>query len=87
MTSFTTSPTTGWFSADDCSVDDFAAIVRQQTDLSDYAYADAVEQNVLIYGAAFATASYTPEERAVQAELIRALSRRPRHRGLQGRLR
>ena len=48
MTAFTAPCTTGWLSAADCSIDDFAALVDQQTYLSDYPYADAVERNVLI---------------------------------------
>ena len=46
----TAARTTRWLSTADCSLDDFVAIVEQQTDLSDYPYADAVEQKVLIYG-------------------------------------
>ena len=51
MTTFTATRATGWLSTDDCSIEDFAALVDQQTNLSDYPYADAVERNVLIYGA------------------------------------
>jgi hypothetical protein len=45
MTASTASRTTGWLSAADCSIDDFAALVDQQTHLSDYPYADAVERS------------------------------------------
>ena len=73
-----TSSTTGWFSAADCSVDDFAAIVDQQTDLSDYPYADAVERNVLVYGEKLRAAVGDASGRvAVQSELVRALTEGP----------
>ncbi len=39
-----------WFSEDSCRLEDFIAVVGKKTKLEDYAYADAVEQNVLIYG-------------------------------------
>jgi ectoine hydroxylase-related dioxygenase (phytanoyl-CoA dioxygenase family) len=78
MTSITVARTTGWLSAADCSIDEFAALVEQRTQLPDYPYADAVERNVLIYGeklrAAVATA---PGRAAVQAELMRALTDGP----------
>jgi len=78
MTAFTASCTTGWLSAADLLIDDFAALVDQQTYLSDYPYADAVERNVLIYGqklrAAIGTTSGRP---AAQTELMRALTDSP----------
>jgi len=78
MTSFTASRTSGWLSAADCSVDDLAALVGQQTRLSDYPYADGVESNVLIYGEKLRAAVGTASGRtAVQAELMRALSDGP----------
>ncbi len=59
-------------------IDDFAALVDQQTYLSDYPYADTVELNVLIYGqklrAAIGTTSGWP---AAQTELMRALTDGP----------
>ena len=59
-------------------IDDFAALVDQQTYLSDYPYADAVERNVLICGqklrAAIGTTSGRP---AAQTELMRALTDGP----------
>ena len=78
MTAFTASRTTGWFSAADCSIDDFAAIVEQETHLSDYPYADAVERKVLIYGEKLGAAIGSESgRRAVQTELIRALTDGP----------
>ncbi|MGY3320817.1 phytanoyl-CoA dioxygenase family protein [Arthrobacter sp. TE12232] len=67
-----------WFDEGICKLDDFIALVSQETRLEDYAYADAVERNVLIYGNRLRNYVDTPEERAdVQAELIRALSTGP----------
>ena len=78
MTTFTASRTTGWLSAADCSIDDFAALVDQQTHLSDYPYADAVERNVLIYGEKLRAAiGITSGRTAVQTELMRALTDGP----------
>ena len=78
MTVSTASRTTGWLSAADCSVDDFAALVDQQTDPVDYPFADAVDRNVLIYGEKLRTALGSASGRAtVQAELIRALTDGP----------
>jgi ectoine hydroxylase-related dioxygenase (phytanoyl-CoA dioxygenase family) len=78
MTAFPASRTTGWLSADDCSIDDFAALVEQQTHLSDYPHADAVEGNVLVYGRKLRAARGTTAGRpGVQAELIRALTDGP----------
>ena len=67
-----------WFDENNCKLEDFVAVVSQETRLEDYAYADAVEQNVLIYGNRLRNYVDTPDERAdVQAELIRALSTGP----------
>ena len=67
-----------WFDENNCKLEDFVAVVSQETRLEDYAYADAVEQNVLIYGNRLRNYIDTPDERAdVQAELIRALSTGP----------
>ena len=74
----TASLTTGWLSAKDCSIDDFAVLVDQQTHLSDYPYADAVERNVLIYGDKLRDAVRTTASRAaLQTELMRALTDGP----------
>ena len=64
MTAFTASRGAGWLSAADCSIDDFAALVDQQTHLSDYPYADAVEGNVLIYGEKLQAALGATSDRA-----------------------
>ena len=78
MTAFTASRTTGWFSAADCSIDEFAALVDQQTHLADYPYADAVARNVLIYGEKLRAATgNTAGRAAVQTELMRALTDGP----------
>ena len=78
MTVFTVSRATGWLSAADCSIDDFVGVVEQQTYLSDYPYADAVEQNVLIYGEKLRAAIGTTSGRAaVQTELMRTLTDGP----------
>jgi ectoine hydroxylase-related dioxygenase (phytanoyl-CoA dioxygenase family) len=67
-----------WFDEGSCKLQDFITLVTQETRLEDYPYADAVEQNVLIYGKRLHNYLNTPEERAdVQAELIRALSTGP----------
>jgi ectoine hydroxylase-related dioxygenase (phytanoyl-CoA dioxygenase family) len=78
MTSITVAPATGWLSAADCSIDEFAALVEQRTQLPDYPYADAVERNVLIYGEKLrAAVATTPGRAAVQTELMRALTDGP----------
>jgi ectoine hydroxylase-related dioxygenase (phytanoyl-CoA dioxygenase family) len=78
MTTFTASRTTGWLSAADCSIDDFAVLVEQTTQLSGFPYADAVERNVLIYGDKLRAAVATSSGRAaVQTELMQALTDGP----------
>ncbi|HST81659.1 MAG TPA: phytanoyl-CoA dioxygenase family protein [Kineosporiaceae bacterium] len=68
------SPDTGWFSENDCRLDDFRALVEQRTDRADYPLADTVEQNVLIYGEALTRQISIPQgRRRAQAELARAL--------------
>lgn len=78
MTASTSARTTGWLSADDCSIDDFARLVDQRTDLADYPFAEDVQRNVLIYGPSLRDAVDTPAGRAaVQAELMKALTDGP----------
>jgi ectoine hydroxylase-related dioxygenase (phytanoyl-CoA dioxygenase family) len=78
MTTSATPLRTGWLSAADCSIDDFAALVHQQTPHADYPHADAVERNVLIYGERLRAATGdTARRAAVQAELMRALTDGP----------
>jgi ectoine hydroxylase-related dioxygenase (phytanoyl-CoA dioxygenase family) len=72
-------PGTGWFSAgwfgeQDCRLDDFRALVEQRTDPADFPLADAVEQNVLVYGEALVRHLASPQgRREAQTELARAL--------------
>src|SRR3954469_20342027 len=78
MTAFAPTRTTGWFTADDCRLEDFRAVVESPTDLADYPYADEVRQNVLVYGPRLREHVQTPEgRRDVQAELARALTDGP----------
>src|SRR3954451_14684003 len=66
--------TPGWFTADDCRLADFRAVVETTTDLADYPHADEVREKVLVYGSRLREAVATPEgRRDVQAELARAL--------------
>src|SRR3954451_25298653 len=70
--------TPGWFTADDCRLADFRAVVETTTDLADYPHADEVRENVLVYGARLRASVATPEgRRDVQAELARALADGP----------
>lgn len=67
-----------WFRAEDCNLDDFKRITSQCTSLADYPYADAVEQNVLVYGPRLHSYLESTDERAdVQAELAKALTDGP----------
>ncbi|MCM0618683.1 phytanoyl-CoA dioxygenase family protein [Nocardioides bruguierae] len=75
---------TGWLSADDCSLEDFKAVVEQTTELADYPFADAVASNVLLYGEKLRAAMAGPQRREVQAELMRALTDGPGIVVLQG---
>jgi ectoine hydroxylase-related dioxygenase (phytanoyl-CoA dioxygenase family) len=77
MTAFA-ARTTGWFTTDDCRLDDFRAVVETTTDLADYPYAEEVRENVLVYGPRLREHVTTPEgRRDVQAELARALTDGP----------
>lgn len=68
----------GWFTEADCSLEEFRLAVERTTDRADYPFADAVECNVLVYGAGLAASIAAPEiRRAVQAELARALREGP----------
>src|SRR5438309_215216 len=78
MTTLASPRTTGWFTADDCRLDDFRAVVETTTELADYPYADEVRENVLVYGPGLREHVTTPEgRRDVQAELARALTDGP----------
>ena len=73
-----TSSTTGWFSAADCSVDDFAAIVDQQTDLPTIRTPTPSSATCWCTARSSAPRSATPDGRvAVQTELVRALTDGP----------
>jgi ectoine hydroxylase-related dioxygenase (phytanoyl-CoA dioxygenase family) len=65
--------------AEDCRLEDFAAVVSEQTTIADYPYADDVEQGALVYDSGtLRAAAVTPEGREdVEAELARALSDGP----------
>ena len=67
--------TPGYLSADDCRLADLVDLVSQKTDLADYPFAAAVEQNLLIYdGARLRQELSSPAGRLrVEAELARAL--------------
>ena len=69
----------GYLSADDCRLADLIDLVNLRTDPAGYPYAQAVEQNVLIYdGARLRTElSRAAGRRHVEAELARALSDGP----------
>jgi ectoine hydroxylase-related dioxygenase (phytanoyl-CoA dioxygenase family) len=79
MTAFVAARTTsGWFTPDDCRIEDFRAVVETATDLADYPHADEVRENVLVYGARLRNHVQTPKgRREVQAELARALADGP----------
>src|SRR3712207_268710 len=67
--------TPGWFTAEDCRLEDFRAVVETTTDLGEYPYADEVREDVLVYGARLRESAATTEgRRVVQAELARALA-------------
>jgi ectoine hydroxylase-related dioxygenase (phytanoyl-CoA dioxygenase family) len=60
---------TSWFSAADCRLADFRALVEQQTDRAGYPHAADVQRNVLIYDRTI----HDADRREIQAELARAL--------------
>ena len=71
-------PGPGWFTPADCRLEDFRPLVEQDTRRDDYPYADAVRQNVLIYGERLrGHIGVAAERRDVQAELARALWQGP----------
>ena len=63
-----------WIDDSDCRLDDFEAQVLRDTDLADYPHAGDVRANVPVYSAA---ATPCADRRALQTELIRALSDGP----------
>jgi len=68
------SPATAWIGDSDCDLADFRPQVERETDLADYPHADEVRDNVLVYSTALADGT---DRRAVQTELIRALTDGP----------
>jgi len=72
------SSTPGWYTADDCDLAEFRAVVEVETRLEDHPHADAVEQGVLVYGDRVRDVPAAgPERRELQAELARALADGP----------
>jgi len=69
----------GWLSRDDCRLEDFVAVVEQQTDPGDYPYADTVVDNVLVYDSDRLRKQVDSADgrREVQAELARAFTDGP----------
>ena len=63
----------------DCRIDDFGALLDQRTDPADFPYAAEVRQGVLCYDAGGLDEALADESsrRAVQAELVRALTQGP----------
>ncbi len=61
-----------WIVESDCSLRDFQAQVTRATDLADYPHAVDVRSNVLVYAA-----DAGADRRALQSELIRALTHGP----------
>ena len=79
---------TGWYDAAGCSLAELRAFVEVSTRLEDYPHADAVVENVLVYGAALTEAAARRGQPASGAG--RAGPRadvRPGSRGLQAGLR
>jgi ectoine hydroxylase-related dioxygenase (phytanoyl-CoA dioxygenase family) len=72
-------PVQTYLAEDDSQLADLVDIVSVKTDLGDYPHAVAVEQNVLVYDSARLQAelSGATGRRAVEAELVRALSDGP----------
>jgi ectoine hydroxylase-related dioxygenase (phytanoyl-CoA dioxygenase family) len=63
-----------WIEASDCDLDDFRALVSRETDPAEFPFASDVRQGVLVYSA---DQTAGVDRRALQAELIRALSDGP----------
>ncbi|MET0414725.1 MAG: phytanoyl-CoA dioxygenase family protein, partial [Actinoplanes sp.] len=61
-----------WLTPEDCRIEDFRTVVEQTTDPGDYPHAEAVDQNVLIYGS-----DLPADRRALQAEWVRAFTEGP----------
>ena len=73
-----TALTTGWYRPEDCQLADFRELMEETTRLADYPHADAVVQDVLIYGPRLTDHVSDPSSRRrVQAELAAALLEGP----------
>ena len=68
-----------WLSAQECHIEDFAALVERRTDPADYPFAAEVISNVLVYdGAAVREAAASPDTRkALLAEWVEAMTDGP----------
>ncbi|HEX2510024.1 MAG TPA: phytanoyl-CoA dioxygenase family protein [Microvirga sp.] len=68
-----------WLTADECDLDDFAALVERTTDPADYPFAEEMISNVLVYdGAAVREAATSPDtRRALLAEWVEAMTGGP----------
>jgi ectoine hydroxylase-related dioxygenase (phytanoyl-CoA dioxygenase family) len=68
-----------WLSAEQCHIEDFAALVERRTDPADYPFAAEVVSNVLVYdGAAIRDAAPFPDtRRALLAEWVEAMTDGP----------
>ncbi|MFI7498635.1 phytanoyl-CoA dioxygenase family protein [Streptomyces sp. NPDC049687] len=73
--SFTSVRGHAWLSEQDCDLGAFRSLVERTTDPADYPHATAVRGNVLVYDSERLRAA--PAERAVRAELVRALTDGP----------
>ena len=70
--------TGAWIEDADCNIDQFRAQVLRQTDLANYPHAHDVRSGVLVYAAGdFPRSHASSSRRALQAELIRALTDGP----------
>ncbi|QIK65174.1 phytanoyl-CoA dioxygenase [Nocardioides sp. HDW12B] len=65
---------TGWYTPEDCRLDDLRAVVEVETDTRRYPHADEVVSGVLVYGERWRAAAADPSaRRTLQAELADAL--------------
>ncbi len=68
----------GWFTADDCRLDDFPAVVETTTDLAECPYAGELRENVLAYRSQLRHHIDTPDgQREVRPELAQTLADGP----------
>ncbi len=62
-----------FYRAEDCRLEEFAALCETPVEIADYRHAERVEQRVLIYDATRLSESARNDERAVHSEIARAL--------------